>query len=68
MFACAIFGLYVVGVIAAVAAIKGVDTVLRFFGHDTIGRFCEKLGVGYNRRLRVKTARGYKTVIVRASR
>lgn len=68
MFAFTIFGLGVCAVFASAAMLKAMDVVMRYFGHDTIGRFCDRLGVGYARRLRVPTATGYTTIIVRGSR
>ena len=62
MFSMAIFMMYICGAAALVALLKGMDIVLRYFGHDTIGRFCDRLGCGYNRRVRIKTAAGYQIV------
>lgn len=64
MFSMAIFMMYICGAAALVALLKGADIVLRYFGHDTIGRFCDRLGCGYSRRVRIKTTAGYQIVRV----
>lgn len=54
MFTFAIAMLYLMIIPASFALIKGIDIVLRYFGHDTIGVLCDYFHVGYDRRVRMK--------------
>ena len=50
--------------LAALTLLRAADVVLRYFGHDTIGRFFENLDMGYRRRVRFETPEGVKIITV----
>lgn len=72
IFAMVIFVGICVAMVGATAAalilLRATDVVLRYFGHDTIGRFFENLDMGYKRRVRFETPEGAKIVTVNPQR